>query len=247
MFSHGTNARIWLDGFAASAFFEDVNVTGKIDTAETTTITNTAKSYIPGLESSQIKMKGFFDTNSLNPTTTLTAFFEARRRTVYACVFAPEGGDTIGDPCALLQGFQTEYDIDSKVKDAVSTKVNYQSNTGLQYGKVLVPDAARTATDADGVGRLDNTASSANGAVAILAVSSVLGTTPTLAVKLQHSTDDSVWTDISGGGFTTANAASGVDAQYLVMTGTINRYVRAVWTVTGTTPSFTFNVAFYRR
>lgn len=245
-FTHGTNGRIWMDGFAASVYLDDVSMNGKTDTAETTTLSKTAKEYIPGLDMSTVKLKGFFDSNTVSPSSTFEGFLNARRRTIYTTTFFPEGGDTINDPAYLLNGFMTDYAVDAQVKDAVTLKMEYQTNSGLQYGRVLTVDGTRTTTDADGEGRIDGVASSANGAVAILSTSAVLGTLPTLDVKLQHSTNDSVWTDIASGAFSQQTAVTGVKGNYLTVPGTINRYVRAVWTVGGTLPSFTFNVAFRR-
>lgn len=246
-FTHGTNGRIWMDGFAASAYLDDVSMEGKTDTAETTTLSKTAKTYIPGLDMSTVKLKGFFDSNTVSPSSTFEALLNARRRTVFATTFFPGGGGAINDPAYLLNGFMTEYDVTSMVKDAVTLKMEYQSNTGLQYGRVLLTDGTRIVTDLTGVqGRIDGVAASTNGAVAILSTSAVLGTSPTLDVKLQHSTNDSVWTDVAGGAFVQQTSVTGVKGNYLTIPGTINRYVRVVWTITGTTPSFTFNVAFRR-
>lgn len=246
-FTHGTNGRIWMDGFAASAYLDDVSMNGKTDVAETTTLTKTAKEYIPGLDMSTVKLKGFFDSNTVSPASTFEAFLNARRRTIFATTFFPEGGDTINDPAYLLNGFMTDYAVDAMVKDAVTLKMEFQTNSGLQYGRVLLVDGTRTTTDLTGVqGRIDGGVSSANGAVAILSTSAVLGTSPTLDVKLQHSTNDSVWTDVSGGAFVQQTSVTGVKGNYLTVSGTINRYVRVVWTIAGTTPSFTFNVAFRR-
>lgn len=247
-FTHGTNARIWMDGFAASVYLEDVSADGKIDKAETSTLSNFAKTYIPGLEDATIKMKGFFDVNTVTPASTFEAFLNTHRRTSFPVTYVPNGGSSvsISSPAFIFTGFLMDYQIDASVKDAVQGKVEFQSSTGLQSAKVLTVDAVRTATDADGEGRIDGLAGSANGAVAVLSVSQVLGTLPTLDVKLQHSTDDSVWVDIPSGAFAQKTAVTGVTAQYLSVPGTINRYVRAVWTIAGTTPSFTFNVAFRR-
>ena len=246
VFTHGTNARIWMDGFAASVYLEDVNADGKIDEAETTTLSNSAKTYIPGLEDGTVKMKGFWDVNTVTPAATFEAFLNTHRRTTFPIVYYPEGGGTIGDPAFAFNGLLMNYQIDANVKDAVQGKIDLQSTNGLQHAKVLTVDGVRTATDADGEGRIDGLAGSALGAVAVLSVSNVLGTVPTLDVKLQHSTDDSVWVDIPSGAFPQQTAATGVNGEYLSIPGTINRYVRAVWTIAGTTPSFTFNVAFRR-
>lgn len=67
-------------------------------------------------------------------------------------------------------------------------------------------------------------------------------TTGVLAVKLQDSTNNSAWADVSGGAFTnTTNAAS--IQQVSIDTRAVNRYLRAVATIGGSnTPSFGISV-----
>lgn len=69
----------------------------------------------------------------------------------------------------------------------------------------------------------------------------VSGTTPTLDGKLQQSSDNSTWSDISGATFTQVTASDsfqkiGIDVR---QTG---GYIRYVGTIAGTTPSFTMGV-----
>jgi len=61
-------------------------------------------------------------------------------------------------------------------------------------------------------------------------------------VRIQHSVDGSAWVDLVP--FTAVTVAN--RAQRLAVTGTVNRHVRSQWTITGTTPSFTFHAAFGR-
>lgn len=64
------------------------------------------------------------------------------------------------------------------------------------------------------------------------------GTSPTLDVKLQDSPDNSAWTDISGAAFTqVTDAADSTEAISLDLNNA-NRYIRAVKTVSGTSPTF---------
>lgn len=64
------------------------------------------------------------------------------------------------------------------------------------------------------------------------------GTTPTLDVKLQDSPDNSTWADITGATFTQVTDAADAHERILVDLDAADRYVRAVKTVAGTTPTF---------
>lgn len=83
-------------------------------------------------------------------------------------------------------------------------------------------------------------------AKALLFSAAGTGTTPTLDVKLQSSLDGSTgWADISGAAFTgVTDAAAALEG--IGVTTEIN-YLRAVATIGGGTPSFTFGVALITR
>jgi hypothetical protein len=74
-------------------------------------------------------------------------------------------------------------------------------------------------------------------AVLDLIVSAVSGTSPTLTVSIETSKDSVVWRPL---GAFPAVAAAGVTGQRFPGA---DRYVRAVWAIGGTAPSFTFAVA----
>lgn len=241
-FSHGTRARVWLDGFAATCDINDFSMKGSIDTAETTTLCKTAKNYIPGLEDQTSSMSGFFDTNTVTASLALSYFLFARKRVIFPVAYWPQGDTAIaGDLAYLHNGEMTSYKLDTSASDAASLEVEFQSNTGWYSGFVLLADAARTTTGS--ATAIDHTTATTNGAAALVTISAVSGTTPTAIVKVQHSVDNSTWVDLL-----VAPSENLVKGVYLE-TGpgvTVNRYVRAQWTIAGTTPSFTFNVGFHR-
>lgn len=72
--------------------------------------------------------------------------------------------------------------------------------------------------------------------LAYLDVGEVSGTSPTLDVKIQESADGSTWADIPGAAFARKTAV----AQETLYFATTKKYVRAVATIGGTSPSFTF-------
>lgn len=81
---------------------------------------------------------------------------------------------------------------------------------------------------------------SAVACAAILNVGTASGTNPTCDVKMQESTDNTTFTDISGATFTQATAAN---TREVIRFLTTKRYVRAAFTIGGTsTPTFLFGV-----
>lgn len=68
------------------------------------------------------------------------------------------------------------------------------------------------------------------------------GTDPTLDVKLQESSDNSTFTDISGATFTQVTDAAS-SQKISINTNDVKRYLRAVGTIGGTSsPAFTYAV-----
>ncbi len=72
-----------------------------------------------------------------------------------------------------------------------------------------------------------------------LNVSAASGTIPTLNVKIQDSPNGTDWYDLPSMAFT---QATGVTSQRLSFAGPLGLYVRAVQTIGGTTPSFTYSL-----
>jgi hypothetical protein len=108
--------------------------------------------------------------------------------------------------------------------------------------EVLVASAARTATGTGtqkcGFGRYEKFAF-------LLDVTAASGTTPTLDVTIQHSIDGGTnWHTLVA--MTQATAAGEqIKVESEVESGTAEVYgdcFRAIWTIGGTTPSFTFKV-----
>lgn len=64
------------------------------------------------------------------------------------------------------------------------------------------------------------------------------GTTPTLDVKIQDSADNSTFADVTGLTFTQVTAALTNPVALQVDPRAVRRYIRAVATIAGTTPSF---------
>lgn len=238
-FVFGTSARAWLDGKDASCVITNIKLEQELDEAEVTTLCSTLKDYIPGLAEVTLEIEGLFDTNTASPANTLEAWMSARLGSTFPVVFAPEGGGQLGDPAYLMNGFLQDYIVENTVDEAATMELTLRGTSGLSRGVILAPIAARTTT---GNGSsIDGTTASTKGGVAVLSVASVSGTTPSATVKIQHSVDNSVWADLA-----TFSAANAVDGQYLVLPDNINRYVRAQWTISGTTPNFQFSVGFKR-
>lgn len=238
-FVFGTQASVYIDGKSADCALSEINLEAELDEAEVTTLCSTIKDYIPGLAEVTVEVEGFFDTNTLDPASTLEAWLEARMGTIFPFVFAPAGDSVLGDPAYFMNGFLQEFSVSNTVDEAAAVEATFRCTSALSRGKMVQPLATFTAT---GNGPdLDNLVLTSAGGSAVLSVSAVSGTTPTLDVVLEHSVDGVTWATL--GTFSQQNAVNG---EIITFSGTVNRHVRAVHTIGGTSPSFTMNVVLHR-
>ena len=196
------------------------------------------ESQATGMRSGTLEAEGFYD-HAADSVNAALSGSEATSR-VISFGFA---GNTRGQACTLMAGaFGGAYS-----RPVTRTALTKASATWTVSGQVddagvlLHPLGAQTATGT--TTSVDNDASRASGAVANLHVTAVSGSSPTLDVKLRHSSDNSTFADVTAGAWTQATA---VTSQRISVSGTVNRYVSVTYTVGGSSPSFTFAVAMAR-
>jgi len=212
-------------------------VAGERQLGETTTLLDDSGRFIPGLRAGSINLNGLFD-GSANDIDQEIQSSDGALDGLLTTVL-PDGF-TIGKPAFIATSNLSSYSVESSVSDTVSLTVEATPNDGVDHGRVV---HGHTEEDTTGdSASIDDGASSANGGVAVLHVTSVSGGTPSLTVKVQHSVDDSVWVDLI-----TFSAATAATSQRRTVAGTVNRYVREQHTISGSTPSFTYAAAFARR
>jgi hypothetical protein len=238
-FTHGKDAKVYVSGRDLSGFLTEWSVSGEADTVEVSTLGDSSKEYVAGLKDATMSGSGIFDAAG---TATVDAVLGSALGPAASIVatFYPQG-DTFGLPGFGMAGIEIDYSPVASLDDAVKVAVEARSSVGPEAVLSHAGLAART-TSGNSTSN-DNAASSAAGGVGYLHVAAGSGTTPNLVAKVQHSVDNSVWVDLIT--FATVTTAPVTERQ--AVAGTVNRYTRAAWTISGTTPSFTFNVAFGRK
>lgn len=242
-FRHGKNTRILIGSTDLSSFFRDTSQSTSIETAETTTYgaAGGAKTYVAGLNDSTLSLSGLFADEAGEADEVISTALGSDSDIVFTV--APDGGLTVGRRCFLGQSIETKYDISSPVGDVVSTSLDLQTDGEIGRGVVL---AALDAISATGNGTaVDNTTSTSNGGTATLHVTANTRN-GTITVKVQHSADNITFADLAT--FAVVSTATTTSERLVVASGTtVNRYLRASYTVAGTTGSATIAVAFGRR
>lgn len=238
VFRHGKGTVVLSNEFDLSAYLNSVTATNGVEVPETTTFGSNDRSYIAGHLEGTVSFDGLFDGSADAVDEILT---DALGNDTYATMTVSNDGSGLGRRATMLSAVESSYEISSPLTDVVSVSGGANANGGLDYGVWLGCLTAITTTSTGT--SVDNSASSLNGGVGHLHITANTRSTTTVA-KVQHSTDNSVWVDLVT--FTTIGSNT-LTSQRVEVTGTVNRYVRALVTPASGTGSITFSIAFSRR
>jgi len=234
-FIHGKDTKVFMDSTDLSSYLNSADPSRTVGVGETTTFgaTGNAKTYIAGSKDASVSFSGFFDATADNIIQGLVGANDK------VALIGFDGVDATDD-CMFGKGVTTNYGISSPVGDVVAVTFDLQAS-GFFSGSVL-ENATVTATG-NGTAR-DNASSTANGGGAFIIATSVSGTsTPTLTAKITHSADNSTYADLVS---FTALTSAGAEVKEVASGTTVNRYLKVVYTVSGTNPSFNVIVGFGR-
>jgi hypothetical protein len=234
---HGKGLVVLINALVMSQFFNSADFARTCDTAEDTAFGDSFKSYIPGLHDGTISLSGMWDPAAGATDATLHGLLGVD--TTLVSILCE--GATVGTRAKICKSSAASYDISTPVGDVVTAAAEFPADGGVWGGDVLLAGTAVTST---GTGTsVDNGAATTEGWVANLHITAIAGT-PTVTYKIADSADDLSFADVTGGGFTAATAIG--SEQIGSLTGTVRRYARAAWTVTGST-SMTAYIILARR
>lgn len=239
-FRHGRGTALLLDDEDVSVFFREAAINRTVDLAETSTYGTFDKTYVVGMRDATFTLAGLFSGGSDEIDAQLAGIIGQEAE--YAFTYAPEGL-TLGRRLYVAAVDNINYEVSSPLTDMVGTSAEFQASGGA-FGGVSLHALTSESTTNNGTS-VDNGASSAQGGIATLHLTANNRDAGSILVKVQHSTDNSVWNDLIT--FSSVNFAV-TSGQVLSVAGTVNRYTRAQWTVTGgTTGGYTFAVGFARK
>ena len=236
-FRHGKNTAVFYNGADLSPYFNEASVSQDVEVAETTTFGDSAKQYITGLRDGTMSAAGMFDGSQGAIDATLSSVIGATAADVVT--FAPDG-PVAGRRSYSAAARQTSYEVSSPVSDVVTANLEVQATDGVDTGVLLAAKATIT-TSGEG-SSVDEGASSSDGAVAYLHVTSNTMDGAT-AFKVQDSADNVTFVDL----ITFTNlSASATGGQKVAVTGAVDRYVRASHDPGASSGSVTYTLAFAR-
>lgn len=250
-FLHGKETELFLCEFDITCFVNNIDLTQDIDLPEVTTFCDETRRYINGLRNATGSIGGFIDDDA---DTGIDAILQATFNLPGSSIFSDAiNGFTIGNRVYLFRALISSYNTTQPVDGVQAFSADLQLDGDLSSGFSLHANAAETATgtgagvDLQNQPGYDGATTSDTGFVAHLHVCAASGTTPTLDVEVEDSPDDMTYSTIgTAGAATFAQATEPVCERLETSPGqeTVERFVRASWTIGGTTPSFTFVVAY---
>ena len=239
-FIHGKSSQVLHGAHDLTAFLNDASVSADAEVAETTAFGSSAKTYIVGLKDATVSASGMLDGAALATDEVLAASIGSN---TLAPVTIGYDGTTLNNRVSLLLAKTTSYEVSTPVGDVVAVSYSAQADGGVDQGVSLAALTARTATTTGTAN--DNSASSTNGGVAQLHVTANTWSA-NATIKVAHSSDNSTFADLTT--FTVVGTAVTTSERNIVASGTtVNRYLRAVATLTAGSGSITYQVSFARR
>jgi hypothetical protein len=243
-FRHGKNTIVMFDKYDLSTYFNMATTSAMAEPVDTTTFGSANKTYAVGMKDATVSFEGLWDglTDAVDEVLT-----EAVNGTADKVITVGSEGAAIGRRAKLINSIESSYEIKSAVADMVTISAEVQASGikgGLDGGVLLA--AQQTVSSVTANTSVDNAASSANGGVAHLHVTSN-SRNGAATIKVQHSANNSTWADLVV--FTATTSTTTTSQRVEVAAGTtVNRYIRAnVSAIAGSTGSVTITVGFARR
>lgn len=251
-FRHGKDTSVLLGPLDASIYLNNVDFPISVATADVTCFKapGNAKSYIPGHMDATASLSGFYDGGVDTISPRLHGLADGLTTTYLT--YCPDGGAVVGRNAELAAIILTSIATSSPISSATTIKGDAQATGGAYLGKVLNDTTINGSSVITGT-TVDDGASSANGGAVHIHVT-LNSRTAGNDVKVQHSTNGTVWVDLTGAQ-QTVPAGVTVDGTHpfgqptayrLEVAGTINRYVRALITPTAGSGSYIAVVALAR-
>lgn len=234
------DARIYFASLDATGFANKIDMNITLDDLDSTTFRNNrGKARVAGLEDLQAAATMLWQAGDASmPDDVLWNQLGAASQPL---TVAPTLG-SVGSIAYITKTMSSQYKISGDVAKLLTTEANWLGNQPTARGQVLHPQGTIRTTTGTGTAVQLGAVTAAQRMWANLHVFSVAGTaTPTLTVKIQSSVDNTFAAPTDRITFT---AATGFTSQPASVLGAVtDTWWRAVWTISGSTPSFLFAVA----
>jgi hypothetical protein len=225
-FRHGRDTVALIGPYDLSPWLNEVGASTSIDTADTSHFGTQAKTYIVGQDDGTFSFAGLYDGVRTNLEDKVTAIQAAGAVLGWPVTVANDGGAQLARRVRYGVGRQTSWEISAPFADVVSVSGSLQADGGIRSG-ILLNGLAEFSSTFLGTS-VDNGLGTTGGALIGFHVVANANTAP-VALRVQHSTNNSTWVDLA----TFNTTANQVGALSTAVVGTVNRYLRLTATVSG--------------
>lgn len=219
--------RILFDGYNLACAFKSVLPTAQAEELDATVLCSDYRAYQAGFKSGSTALSGVWEHDGTNLDkihNVLSSAFDSGAAKAFT---ASIGLFAVGSDAVMMDGCTVKYAIPMPVGELIMSEADLRSNDGMNFGKFLM-SAQLNAGTTNGTS-IDNGAATTNGGLFHVHLNN--DTASDVDTKVQHSTDNSTWVDLTSVNNLSATHASG---SATVSSGTtVNRYLRAVSVVTG--------------
>jgi hypothetical protein len=229
-----------VNGYSLADALNSISVQANQEELDASVLANTYRSYEAGFKTGEINASGFFDSDGTNADEVHDVFSSIYNSGATNNITYSFGTVAVNGDALLMNGCEMQYDVGIPVGGLISVVSRFKATNGVGFGKWLMHDQLNAGTT-NGTS-VDNGAASTNGG--IFQVHLQNDTATDVDTKLQHSTDNSTWGDVTDGAVN--NLVSAHTSGAVTVSGTINRYTRAVSVVTGGN-TLVVSAAFARR
>lgn len=237
-FINAQQTRVLYGNVALACYLRSVQPQASIDMLDITTLCDTSRQFTSSLRDYMLNLDGFLDDDATTGSVVEALTAPIDTGAVVPTSVAPDGF-AAGNSVWVIPAHTLSFEPVSSVAEVVTFSMSLGSGLPAATGISLIDLAALTSTGNGGT--IDQTAATSNGAVGHLHITAASGTTPQIDMIVEHSTNGSDWSTLLS-----FASASTITSEVVSVTGTVNRYVRASYTVSGTTPSFTSQVSLAR-
>lgn len=220
-FSHGKGARLYAGSVNLTSYFHTASASGQADVAETSVFGDDDKSYVVGLSDATITGEGYFDQDAAGAGTQINVNLGSGTKTPWSGYLT---GDAIGARGYGVLADTTSFEPGADLGEVVGFSFEAQSSTGLE--RLVSHIAFGTRSTAGTATSVDNAGSTVYGGAGYLHVTSLTGS---MAVRIEHSTDDNTYSTLVNFGTITGPVGTRI-----AFSGTANRYTRLVHTPAST-------------
>lgn len=235
-----TDARIYYASLDATGYSNKIEIAETVEDLDRTTFaSNGWKERVGGLFDTQITSTMFWQAgDNSQPDDVLWASLGGNTAPLTVC----HTSGAVGALAYLTKTMESSYKSGGDVGKLLTSEATWMGDQPLARGQILHPQGTARTASGNGVGVQLGAIGASQRLYANLHVFSISGTgTPTLTVKVQSGVDNTFATPTDRITFSAATALSGQSSS--VLGAITDTWWRAVWTISGTTPSFLFAVS----